>query len=517
MALFSPIGACTPPTFSTVSLFGADILSISADLVTNYNFPIQDGWRYSQPTINVENATFCNVTVTYTHPGQNDATNAEIWLPPANWNGVLQSIGGGGWTAGRFVLSYAGMAGAIHDGYAAATTDAGVGNFPNPLAWGLVSPGNLNLVAFDNFGQTSLNDLPILAKGAIHAYYGHDPLYSYWNGCSNGGRQASILAQQYPAAYDGIIAAAPALQWAELAVTSVWPAFYMDLTKQYPRKCEMVQLSALAIAACDVLDGVKDGLISDPEKCKAKFKLDDQLGKKVHCNETGSEVVITAAAIDVAKAIFDGPRYSNGDFMWFGYEPGVDLSYLAASTCSSDGACIPAQRQSLQFWWQFFVLEDLAANVTTLTHEQYDQLYLTLKKKLAPIAATEQRITAFQRAGGKMLTYHGLADEAITPASTLHYFTEVSQLLDNTSHFYRYYRVPGLQHCFGGSGGQPVHMFDQLRAWVENGTAPGSSEVTVTLPSNGTMEQIICPYPQKAVYQHSCAMRSASSACWKCE
>jgi feruloyl esterase len=114
-----------------------------------------------------------------------------------------------------------------------------------------------------------------------------------------------------------------------------------------------------------------------------------------------------------------------------------------------------------------------------------------------------------------MLTYRK-ADNAITPESTLHYFQEVSSALDNVPDFYRYYRVPGLEHCSGGSGGQPVHLFDQLRAWVENGTAPGASAVTVTLPSNGTMEQLICPYPQKAVYQRGCGRRSSSEGCWKC-
>ncbi|KAL2813406.1 Tannase/feruloyl esterase [Aspergillus granulosus] len=515
---FVPIQACTPSTFSIISLFGGEILSISAGLVTNYNFPIPDGWRYSQPSLNVENATFCNVTVTYTHPGKHDTINAEIWLPPTDWNGILQSVGGGGWTAGRYFLSYAGMAGAIHDGYATATTDGGLGGFQDPADWGLVSLGNLNLVAFDNFGQTALNDLSVIAKDVIQAYYGQGPLYTYFNGCSNGGRQASILAQQYPEAYDGIIAAAPGMYWAELAVTSIWPAFYMDLTNQYPRKCEMEQLTSIAIANCDALDGVEDGIISDPEKCRATIKLDDHLGTAFACNETGTELTITAEAIDVAKAIFSGPRYSNGDFMWYGYEIGTDLSALAASTCASEGSCIPAQRQSLQFWWQLWVLEDLTANISTLTHAQYDHLYLTLKKKLAAVAATETRISEFQRAGGKMLTFHGLTDAAITPASTLHYFKEVSNVLKNTTDFYRYYRVPGLQHCFGGPGGQPIHMFDQLRSWVENGTAPLASSVTVTLPNNGgTINQVICPYPQKAVYQHSCDWQPSTRECWQCE
>ncbi|KAL4789154.1 feruloyl esterase [Aspergillus venezuelensis] len=476
MALFSPTQVCAPSTFSALSLFGAEILAVDADITSNYNFPIPGGWRFSQPSVNVQNATFCNVTVTYTHPGQDDIINAEIWLPLTDWNGRLQAVGGGGWTAGRFVLSYAGMAGAIYDGYATATTDAGVGNSPDPGSWGLVSPGNLNLAAFDNFGQRSLNDLAAFAKQVVEAFYDQPPLYSYWNGCSNGGRQASILAQQ----------------------------------------CEMAQLTALATAECDALDGVEDGFISDPDGCRAKFNPQDHVGTVFTCTDTGTETSITAAAVDVARAIFEGARFSNGDFMWYGYEVGTDLEALAAATCAEDGDCTPTSRASLSFWWQFFVLKNPSSAITTLTHAQFDQLFLALKKELAPIAATEPRITAFQNAGGKMITFHGLLDAAITPESTLHYFKEVSSVIDGVADFYQYYRIPGLEHCFGGRGGQPIHLFDQLRSWVETGTAPGASAVTIRLPDNSTMDQVVCPYPQSARYEPSCSSES-SEECWRCE
>ncbi|KAL2855803.1 Tannase/feruloyl esterase [Aspergillus pseudodeflectus] len=528
LSFFSPAAPCTAPTFSSISLFGAQILHTTATPVTNYsqaNSIISSIPRIAQPPVVVQNASFCNVTVTYTHPGRDDALTAEIWLPssPASWNGRLQSVGGGGWTAGRSFSSYASMAGAVYEGYTTATTDGGIPPGTGPESWGLVSEGNLNTVALENFGDRSLGDLAVLAKAAIRVYYAQDPLYSYWTGCSNGGRQASILAQQYPSAYDGILAAAPALHWPQIAITRAWPSFYIDLTKQYPRKCEMEALTRFAIAQCDALDGVEDGLISDPEKCRKRFRVREFLGRKIFCSEVGGKIRISAAAVDVTRALLAGPRFANGDFMWFGYEPGTDLSALVvldpACTGHGGGLCTPASVTdplTPLSWWNTFVLKNNEANVTSLTHAQYDQLYLTLKKVLVPVAATEPRITEFQRAGGKMLTFHGLADDAITPESTLHYFQEVSSALDNVPDFYRYYRVPGLEHCSGGSGGQPTHLFDQLRAWVENGTAPGASPVTVTLPSNGTMDQLICPYPQKAVYQRGCGRRSSSEGCWKC-
>jgi feruloyl esterase len=457
---------CVPDTFSSLSLFGAEILSISADPVVDFSYPVLDGWQYSQPSHAVDNSTFCNITVTYTHPNQGDTINAEVWLPlKENWNQRLQAIGGGGWVAGRFLLAYAGMAGALVDGYAAASTDAGVGD-SSPVEWSLVSEGNLNFVDLDNFGQRSLGDLvsdlmrprrsrillyllppqAAIAKSVVEQYYGKPADYSYWNGCSNGGRQAAILAQQYPDAYDGIIAAAPALFWAELAISSIWPAVFMDLTNQYPRNCELNQLTSLAISKCDNIDGIEDGLISDPEMCRAIFNPWNYVGTTFHCQDTDAvlDMEISPAAASVAEAIWSGAKFSNGDFMWYGYEIGVDLSTAAGTTCNE--TCVPAGRSTAAFWYLEYIERDLTANVTTLSHAQFDQLYLALKKTfVGSLEASEPRITRFQEAGGKMITFHGLvsasptsepanfdknmtdlarpkSDPAITPGSTLQYY-----------------------------------------------------------------------------------------------
>lgn len=110
------------------------------------------------------------------------------------------------------------------------------------------------------------------------------------------------------------------------------------------------------------------------------------------------------------------------------------------------------------------------------------------------------------------------ADPSISPNGTLSFYREISSIVPNTTDFYRYFNVPGLGHCFGGNGGQPVKLFDQLRAWVENGTAPESSPVTVTKPDNSTMEQVICAWPKKAVFGNGCDENgNVTSACWRCE
>ncbi len=152
--------ACVPATFSGLGLFGAEVLSINTTLITNFNAYVPDIVRFTQPTIVVQNATFCNVTVSYTHPGQNDNIIIETWLPIENptWNHRLQAAGGVGWVAGRYSLSYATMMGALGDGYATTTTDAGLGSAQDPSEWALNSPGSVNWYNLNNFASVSLND-----------------------------------------------------------------------------------------------------------------------------------------------------------------------------------------------------------------------------------------------------------------------------------------------------------------------------------------------------------------------
>lgn len=147
-----------PATFGAPSVFGAEILDVQASLVTNYSESVPSGYRFTLPSTEVENATFCNVTVSYTHPGTDDNVISEAWLPVDNWNGRFQAVGGGGWVAGRFFLSYTAMAGAMGDGYATITTDSGLGASDEPSPWALLSPGNVNLHLLEDLGSVSLID-----------------------------------------------------------------------------------------------------------------------------------------------------------------------------------------------------------------------------------------------------------------------------------------------------------------------------------------------------------------------
>lgn len=147
---------CASGTFSSLALLGAEILTLETTLVTDYTVNATAVDRFTQPPVEVEGINFCNVTVSYTHPGQNDNIIVEAWLPVDTWNERLQAVGGSGYTTGRVALSYNTMNGAIADGYATVTTDAGL--VPEVSEWALVSPGNVNLYNMQNYASVSLND-----------------------------------------------------------------------------------------------------------------------------------------------------------------------------------------------------------------------------------------------------------------------------------------------------------------------------------------------------------------------
>jgi hypothetical protein len=238
---------CSAATFAPV-VFGANILNISANLVTGYNSTTLSNFNYNHPTIKVSNASFCNVTVTYTRPGENDTINVETWLPSKDtYNGRLQATGGGGWAAGRFSISYNTMTGAIGEGYATVTTDAGLGTATDPTQRGLLSPGNPNLYLLQDVASVSLYDEAVIAKSLIQSYYGAPPAYSYWSGCSQGGRQGLMLAQRYPEVYDGIVASAPAINWAEFLPALFYSQLVMNLMSKHPYGCELDALGMLQL------------------------------------------------------------------------------------------------------------------------------------------------------------------------------------------------------------------------------------------------------------------------------
>ncbi|GIJ85071.1 hypothetical protein Asppvi_003926 [Aspergillus pseudoviridinutans] len=503
MSHIGPAIECSPSAIATPAVFGAEILSLEASWVNNFTLNIPGDFNYNHGARSVQNVDFCNVTVTYTHPGYDDRITVETWLP-RNWNQRLQATGGGGWRAGRFVLSQFFMGGAIGEGYATTTTDAGLGD-TMPDAWALKSPGNVNLEYLHNLGYRSLNDEAIIAKDLVRSFYGIPPVYSYWSGCSQGGRQGLMVAQRYPHAYDGIVASAPAQSWPEFVTATYYPLLApLWAGEPSPLSCELEFLTEEAVKQCDPKDGIVDGIISDPDNCD--FDPFSAVNKTFSCSATGKPMRLSRAAAITAKAAWSGPRTVAGDFLWYGWNPGSDITGLGVAPGQNSTA-------SPDEWLSLFVLKNQSFDVTRLSHEEYDSLFrLAVKEYTDVMAANDPDLTEFKKAGGKLLTYHGMADGSIPTKGTEHYYRAVSKVIPDVQDFYRYFESPGLAHCAGGRGGQPTTAFDALRKWVENGTVPDFLPVRVN-GTDGEHDRILCPYPAKAIQQGGNATNGGSLRC----
>ncbi|CAG7970765.1 unnamed protein product [Penicillium olsonii] len=499
------VTACSPTAISTPSVFGAEVLSLSADWVQNYTLNVPASFNYNHGDVDVQNAEFCNVTITYTHPGHDDRITVETWLP-RKWNQRLQATGGGGWSAGRFVLSEFFMSGAIGEGYAATTTDAGLGDAGSPESWAQTSPGNVNLYNLQNLGYVSLNDQAIIGKSLIKSFYGQDPQYSYWSGCSQGGRQGMMLAQRYPTAYDGIAASAPALSWTELTPSVFYPLLVSGWAgaSSQPLACELDFISKKAISKCDHLDGVVDGLISDDSMCD--FDASSVVNSTFYCSSTQKKMRVSKTAALVANAAWDGPRTANGEFLWHGYTRGADISAFGST---------PGQNSSgADLWFRLFVAKNKAFNIQNATHEEYDQLFRLGAQEYSDLmTADNPDLSEFKKAGGKLISYHGMADESIPTKSTEYYYRAVSNKMHDVQDFFRYFEAPGLGHCSGGVGGQPLTTFDALRHWVEDGKVPETLPVNYNTTSGIKSSRILCPYPAKAVHQGGSVFDAKSFKC----
>ncbi len=380
----------------------------------------------------------------------------------------------------------------------------------------------------------------LIAKDLIEEFYGQPAEYAYYSGCSQGGRQGMMLAQRYPDAYNGIAASAPALNWARLIPAAAWPQVMMELTRQFPPKCELDALTAGAIAACDPQDGVTDGIISDPAACS--FDPFSMVVKIVNCTSNNENATISNAAATIANLTWTGPRKANGDFLYYGLDyqarltgssgdqtTTADLGF-ASTRCNSNGTCVGVPTGLGEAWLKFMVKKDPDWDYTKITSvEEYARLFQASAQEFDSIIGTyDTDLSAFRDAGGKMITYHGTvsckplsffscsfrdrrarivsmltrttlkADGLILRQGTNEYYDRVKDKTPDAKDFFRYFEVPGLGHCSGGVGGQPTATFQALVDWVEKGVVPETLPINFK-DINGTQyERILCPYPEKA-------------------
>ena len=488
---------CTAAAIATPKLPGSQIRSIIAAPVLNYD-------------AKTKRIDFCNVTLTYTHTGWNDHVTVTVWLPLENWDSRLVGKGGGGWAARSNDTD---LAVELVEGRAAVTSDAGHQwtNTQNASDWALDSNNNVNIHLLQNFASVSLNDAAIIGKAVVKSFYKSEAKYSYWNGCSTGGRQGHMLAQRYPNAYDGILAGAPAINYVSLAPAALWPLIVMSNEKTVPPRCVLETFVSAVISECDRLDGLIDGIIAAPSRCK--FNSSSLVGRAVTCDELGNKTVtITSTHAGIVEKIWQGPQSKNGSFLWYGVERGTAMNggFVNTKCNNSLQDCSITHYPAAKEWVRLWVLQKPDLDLTAVSYAQYEEIMALSRQRYQDIIATNSPdLSGFKAAGGKMITWHGMADARIFYQGTREYYQRVEALDPNVREFYRYFEAPGVDHCGNGVGPAPVNPLEAVIAWVENGTLP---EI---LPAKGTdnRTQPLCPWPLVSAYQGGNKTVASSFAC----
>jgi feruloyl esterase len=432
---------------------------------------------------------FCRVAATLT-PSSDSRILIEVWMPLANWNQKFQAVGNGAFNG---TIAYPAMATALGRGYATASTDTG--HTGNTASFGLGHPEKVV-----DFGWRAVHEMTVAAKTIVAAHYAGERLrLSYWNGCSAGGRQALKAAQRFPADFDGIIAGAPGLDWTGRASQAMRVASALEKSPASRLLQPQRELLHRAVVeACDMGDGLKDGLIADPRRCTFDPAV-------LQCKGSDEATCLTAPQVATARLIYSDGVNSKTKRSIAGLRPGSELGW-------TDSGWTASARATGLDQFRFLVKGD--ANWDPRTFDFESDLVRAEDADRDTINALDPNLAPFFSRGGKLIQYHGWSDPQISPANSVQYYERVVQTLggvDNVAGSYRLFMAPGMGHCGGGEGPNTFDMVTALERWVEQGQAP--HQILASHVARGVTGRTrpLCPFPQIAQYTGSGSIDEAAN------
>jgi feruloyl esterase len=421
--------------------------------------------------------TFCRVQMTI-KPSNDSDIKSEIWLPVSGWNGKFQEVGNGGWNG---FIQYAALAGAVRRGYAAASTDTG--HVGDTAKFAVGHPEKLI-----DFGYRAVHETAVQGKATISALYGSAPRFSYFTGCSGGGRQAFMEAQRYPEDFEGIIAGDPGYDRAAESVQLIaaTQATHKDAASLIPRE-KFAVLHQAALDACDALDGINDGIINNPLKCK--FDPGVTL-----CKGADGPNCLTAAQVEAAKKLY-APIVDErtGKEIFPGFEPGTELRFANNTVDRPLGMA----EETLKYT----VMQDPNWDYRTLEIGKDTERARNMDKGV--VSATSTNLKPYVGRGGKLIIYHGWADQNVAPLSSVNYYNALIQALGKkvVEDSVRLYMAPGMGHCAGGEGPSVFDVLTPVEQWKEHGIAPREVIASQIVDGKVIRTRPLCPYPQESVYK----------------
>jgi tannase len=479
---------------------------------------------------------YCNVTFAYSHVGRNDQVLVNYWLPtPANFQNRYLSTGGGSLAINNGLTVNGSLPGGVIYGAVSGLTDGGFGSFKNELdVVLLLGNGTLNWEAVYMFGYQAHHELSVIGKSFTREFFNmsNTKLFSYYQGCSEGGRQGWSQLQRFGDEWDGAITGAPAVHWTEQQVQHLYSNVVEQTLSYYPPPCELAQIVNETIAACDALDGKVDGVVARTDLCKLHFNIDSTIGKSYYCAAgSGSPAqngTVTARGVAVASKIIDGLHDRNGLRVYFSYQPTATFDdaitvYNSETSAWEISLSGPGSESGSEFVARFLQLleTNIVSNFGNVTYDTLAQWMNQGRQTYADsLETTWPDLTSFHDAGGKVLVFHGESDNQIPTASSVRYHESVREIMypnlsfnestDALHDWYRLFLVPGAGHC-GPNPLQPNGPFPQtnlavLIDWVEKGVTPITLNATILQGDNIGDNAQICAWPLRPYWVNATTM-----------
>jgi feruloyl esterase len=430
-------------------------------------------------------------------------------LLPDTWNRRFAMGGGGGFVGSvqNFAVEV------VNRGYATAGTDTGHQAPGIQAEWALD-----HLERQVNYGYLGVHRTAEVAKAIVRAYYGADAAYDYFLGCSNGGRQALMEAQRFPADFDGIVSGAPAYDFTRIAASFIThaQATFPDpgnLKTSTVSPGDLALIAATVLDGCDIADGVRDSVIDQPASCR--FSLDRV---KACPNDIAAADCLTATSRAAVARIYAPIVGPSGEIYpgqpvggeadadgWQGWITGVNPGLLAGT-----GGKAPSARFGFGTeFFKYFVFGD-----PSWDYRRFDLATWAADTRVAAtvLNADSVDLSAFKQRKGKLLIWHGWSDPALNAQSTINYYERLQVADPQTPDYARLFLMPGVLHCYGGAGPDSVEWIDVIADWTEKGAAPDRVVATKrSADGAATRTRPLCRHPQRAVYNGTGSTDDAAS------
>jgi feruloyl esterase len=426
----------------------------------------------------------CRVTIVL-KPSSDSHINVELWMPTQNWNGKFLAVGNGGFAGS--IQGYVDMQAALRRGYATAGTDTGHSAADGP--GGMFGLGHPEKIV--DFAHRAVHEMTVKSKQVIDKFYDRPPQYTYFKGCSTGGRQALMAAQRYPEDFDGIIAGALANRHIHMHTAGV--ARNIQLSRNPDQAISAAKAKFVTDAVMNKCDTLKEGFLNNPRQCSFDFSV-------LLCKGADGDNCLTKAQLQSVETFYGGLKNSKGELIFSGQALGNPMRVLQ-STNDTPGGGYDTVRiwgfQDANYDWRTFDL---------------DRDMPIIDKKVGFVDAVDPDLSRFKARGGKLLLYAGWGDTTITPENTVLYYESVLDKMGKSQdNWMRLFMVPGMAHCRGGDGPNTFDSIGTLDKWREQNVTP--IQILGSNPQSG-LTRPLCPFPQYARYKGSGDLKDSAS--WSC-